>query len=192
MRDGNLVQDHDSVRHTAVVAQPRPERIAVSDSSTKLTCIALAKQQLNSPLLFRRDTGTVHENNFPGSCLLLKKGRLKPILILRAGGIRYTALVGVGHPCGITIYVDVRVGHVPLVVFTRGVLNLDEVHDRVSIESSASIEDIEVWCDHGVEHRNIVGAGRNEYRANCVCNLRLLKREGALLCPRSGYVHKKH
>jgi hypothetical protein len=70
--------------------------------------------------------------------------------------------------------VGVGFGHVPLVGLARDMLGLDKAHNGVSVESSASIENVKVRGNDGIELRNIVCKGRCEYRAYYIHDLLLL------------------
>lgn len=90
------------------------------------------------------DASAVHEDDLPGTCSFLQKGRFQPFLIHDARGVRDTAFINVGNPRAVAADVDVRFGHVPFVASARGMLGLDEVHDGFSIESGTSIEHVKV------------------------------------------------
>jgi hypothetical protein len=53
-------------------------------------------------------------------------------------------------------------------------LGLDKAQNGVSIESGASIENVKIRANDGIELRNIVGEGRCEYRAHYIRDLLLL------------------
>jgi len=92
-----------------------------------------------------RDTCAVHEDDLPDACLFLEENRFQPILAHGgAGSVSDAALIDVSHPCRLAADVDVRLGHIPLVVPSRGMLRLDASHDGVSVEPDASIIDVKV------------------------------------------------
>jgi hypothetical protein len=70
--------------------------------------------------------------------------------------------------------VDIRFSYIPLVLFARNKLFLDEIHDRVCGEAGASIIYIEVWRKHGLELIKVVGCGCSEDRFDSCDDLRLL------------------
>src|SRR6266481_2303825 len=137
------------------------------------------------------DTGAVHEDDLPSACLFFQEGRFQPVLVSGAGRVGDAAFIGVGNPSSVTADVDVRFGHVPFIPPACGVLGFDETHDGVAVESRASIKYVKVRCNHGVELRNIVCAGCNEYCADCVYDLSLIGGEGFLLGSRSRDVRRK-
>src|SRR5258708_33641583 len=75
-----------------------------------------------------------------------------------ARGVGDAALIDVCNPSGIAAHVDVGFSHVPLVAFARCMQSFDHAHDGIPVESDASIVDIKIRCDDGVELRNIVCA----------------------------------
>ena len=136
-----------------------------------------------SLVLLRRygDAGAVHENDLPAAALFLQKGRFQPVLVHGAGSVADAAFIDVGDPSGVAVDVDVRFGHVPFIALARDMLCLDESHDRVSVESGASIKYVEAWSNDGVKLRNVVCAGCGEYCAHCVDDLLLVGGEAVLL-----------
>jgi hypothetical protein len=70
--------------------------------------------------------------------------------------------------------VNVGLGYVPVKDLPCDVRGLNQLHDRVSIESSPKVVDIEAGRDNGVELLQIVCFGGNEDRFYCVNDFRLL------------------
>ena len=138
-----------------------------------------------------RDSRAVHEDDLPNACLFLEKDRFKPFLAQGAGGVGDAALIDVCNPSDIADDVDVRFSHVSLEAFARCMQTFDHGHDGIPVESDASIVDIKIRCDDGVELRNIVCAGCSEYRADCIHDLSLVGGEEFLLRPRSRDVRGK-
>jgi len=138
-----------------------------------------------------RNARAVHEDDLPDASLFLEKGRFEPFLAHGARGIRDAALIDVCNPSGIAADVDVGFRHVPLVAFTRRMLGFDHGHDGIPGESDAPVVDVKVWCNDGVELRDIVRARCSEYHAHCVYDLSLVGGEEFLLRARSRDVRRK-
>ena len=102
------------------------------------------------------DAGAVHEDDLPGACLFLEKGRFQPGLIRGAGRVSDAALIDVSNPCCLAADVHVGFGHFPFVALARDVLCLDESHDGVSVEPGAYVIYVKAWRNDGVELCNIV------------------------------------
>src|SRR6266849_4808002 len=108
-----------------------------------------------------RNARAVHEDDLPDASLFLEKGRFEPFLAHGARGIRDAALIDVCNPSGIPG------------------------------ESDAPVVDVKVWCNDGVELRDIVRARCSEYHAHCVYDLSLVGGEEFLLRARSRDVRRK-
>jgi hypothetical protein len=139
-----------------------------------------------------RHAGAVHEQDLPHVSLFLKEGRFQPFLLHGAGAVGDAAFIDVSDPSGVAADVDVGLGHVPFIAFACSMLGFDEGHDRVSVESDASVVNVKIRCDEGVEHRNIVRAGCSEYHAHRIHDLNLVGGEEFLLRPSSRDVGETH
>src|SRR5260370_7362565 len=104
------------------------------------------------------DVGGVHKGDLQGAGLFLEKSRFQPSLVHGAGGVCDASFIDVGNPSSVAADVNVGFGHAPLVTLARDMLGLDEGHDGVSIESGASLADIKVRSNYGVELSNIICA----------------------------------
>jgi hypothetical protein len=109
------------------------------------------------------DERAAHEDDLPNACLFLEKVRFEPFLAPGAGGVGDAAVIDVCNPSGIASDVDVGFSHVPLEAFARCMLSFDHGHDGIPVESDASMVDVTIRCNDGVELRNIVRARRGEY-----------------------------
>src|SRR5258707_9348777 len=133
----------------------------------------------------------VKKCDLPDASLFLEKGSFEPFLAHGARGVRDAALIDVCNPRGIAADVDVGFRPVPLVAFTRRMLGFDHGHDGIPGESDAPVVDVKVWCNDGVELRDIVRARCSEYHAHCVYDLSLVGGEEFLLRARSREVRRK-
>src|SRR5260370_42349456 len=104
------------------------------------------------------DAGAVHKGDLPGACLFPEKSRFQPSLVHGAGSVCDASFIDVGNPSSVAADVDIGFGDVPLVTLARDMLGLDEGHDGGSIESGASLADIKVRSNYGVELSNIICA----------------------------------
>src|ERR1700722_5277126 len=138
------------------------------------------------------DASAVHEDDFPGLPLLLEEGRFQPILVYGTGGVCDAALIDVSNPRQLADDVDVGFSHVPFVTLASEVLGFDEGHDGVSVESRASIENIEVRRNDGVEFRKIVCKSCCEYRAHCIYDLSFAGTDEFPLGSPSDGINRKH
>src|SRR5467141_3442140 len=138
-----------------------------------------------------RNARAVHEEDLPDASLFLEKGRFEPFLAHGARGVRDAALIDVCNPSGIAADVDVGFRHVPLVAFTCRMLGFDHGHDGIPVESYAPVVDVKVWCNDGVELRDIVRACCSVYNAHCVYDLSFVAVEELLLRARSRDVRRK-
>jgi hypothetical protein len=116
---------------------------------------------------------------------LWRKADFEPFLAQGAGGVGDAALIDVCNPSGIADDVDVGFSHVLLEAFASCMLSFHHGHDGIPVESDASIVDVKIRCNDGVELRNIIRARRGEYRAHGIHDLSLVGGEEFLLTPRS-------
>jgi hypothetical protein len=130
-----------------------------------------------------REVRAVREDDLPDATCFLEKSRFEPFLAHGARGVRDAALIDVCNPSDIAADVDVGFRHVPLVAFACCMQSFDHGHDGIPVESDASVVDIKIRCDDGVELRNIVGASCSEYRAHGIHDLSLVGGEEFLLPP---------
>src|SRR5260370_40855829 len=111
---------------------------------------------------------------FPVAPVLWEKRRSRPFRPQARGGVRFVALMALSNPSVLAAVVAAGFPPFPPVAFPRRMLGFDHGHDGIPVESDAPVVDVKVWCNDGVELRDIVRARCSEYHAHCVYDLSLV------------------